>query len=150
VRHYVFSLAIPMALVACAGPRAATTTVSAASVHPTPSSESAPAQPSEPEAAPARPDAPPGEVACRFTRPLDGKTELYLEWAGKEASGTLRTVAPSGVVHDRKVHAEHYKDKIIVDDPNSDDLVVHLAILKGSGPKARILVGDESAWSTCE
>jgi hypothetical protein len=113
-------------------------------------SEPAPAA-EEPAAAartaPAR-ENPPGQLVCSTTRTLAGTTELWLEWVGPEATGTLRTTAPSGVVHEQKVRAERYEGKVIVDDVASTDLAVHTAVMKGK----RIFLGDaETAdWSNCD
>lgn len=153
VRSSAIFLAISLGLVACAPPRASTTTVNAAAV---PSSEAAepsaasataePAPQAAKEAPPPALDAPPGQLVCKTTRPLEGTTELYLEWSGGEAKGTLRTIAPSGLVHEQKVQAERYQGRIIVDDLGSTDLAVHAAVVKGE----RILFETATDWAACE
>ena len=146
MRLTLIFLTISVGLVACGTPRAATTTVNAAALpsEPAPSAE----EPAPAAAPPRARENPPGQLVCSTTRTLAGTTELWLEWVGPEAIGTLRTTAPSGLVHEQKVRAERYEGKVIVDDVASTDVAVHTAVLKGK----RILLGDDETpdWSTCD
>ncbi len=135
-----------LGVVACGTPRAATTTVNAAAVPTEPPAAVKEAAPASVDDKPARQN-PPGELVCAATRQLSGTTELWLEWSGGEAKGTLRTIAPSGMVHEQKVRAERYEGKVIVDDINSTDLAVHTAVLADK----RILLGDSNpGWASCD
>lgn len=145
------------AMVGCAPPRTASTTVTAAEV-----SSDSEAQP-EPREAPRPPamdraDTPPetvpapaGHRVCRSQSPLEGTIELYLDWEGSEAKGTLRTIAPSGAVTDRRVRAERHQKLIVADDPSSIDLAVHAAIVGERNGKYYMRAGESSqAWTVCE
>jgi hypothetical protein len=93
----------------------------------------------ESEPAAAASDAPSGDLVCRASSP-DGRTELYLTWAGTDATGVLRTIGPSGAVTDTRVRAERNKSAIIVDESSSTDLAVHLATVVTDNGKRRIRV----------
>ncbi len=145
MRLSLIFLTISMGVVACGTPRAATTTVNAAAVTTEPATTEK--ETTSPPRAEARPESPGGQLVCTTTRSLDGTTELWLDWNGSEATGMLRRIAPSGMVHEQKVRAERYEGKVIVDDINSTDLAVHTAVMKDK----RILLGDSNpGWSNCE
>ena len=143
VRTRIFQLTVAAALlstsalVACAPPRTeSTTTLTAAEVAP---------------AAKEAPPPPDGQLVCRSTSVAEGTTELYLEWKGSAAKGTLRRVAPSGETHVQKVQAERYKGMIVADDTLSTDLAIHAATIREHNGKQRIRLGDaKQGWSVCE
>ena len=139
-------------LVACATPKAGSTSITSADAPAAEqSSSSAPSEKiSEKAAAPAAVDAPEGELVCR-TASNDGTSELYLTWTGNEARGTLRTIAPSGAVTDLKVRAERNNARIIADDVGSTDLVSHAAVVAEQNGKRRIRLEEmgSARWATC-
>src|SRR5262245_4808872 len=96
-------------LIACA-PRTATTTTTAADVSIPASRKEAGAH--EKRAAQEAAD---GQLECRTKSNAEGTTELYLDWNGSSARGTLRHVAPSGNVSLQNVRAERHKGAIIAD-----------------------------------
>jgi hypothetical protein len=92
-----------------------------------------------------------GELVCRAKTQLEGTVELYLDWKNGSAKGIVRRVAPSGEVHITKVNAEKYKEAIIADDPRSQDLVVHAAMVQMHNGKNHIRLGDwHQAWTPCQ
>jgi hypothetical protein len=130
----------------CAGAQSAQTAVTAADVP-------APAVPVEREAtaeptAPA-PEALPGVLACRTKNDIGETAELWLEWDGKSAKGTIRRVAPSGMVYLQRVEAERYKNQIIADDPNVVDLAIHAAWIGEKDGKQYMRIGDQP-FLACE
>jgi hypothetical protein len=131
--------------VACAPTQTASTTTTAADL-PSPSRSDAP---STREAADA--DGPEGQLACKSRSMAEGKAELYLDWNGSSARGTLRREAPSGMVSVQNIRAERYKGMVIADDTLSTDLVVHAATLREHNGKKYIRLGDyKQAWLACE
>lgn len=95
--------------------------------------------------------APKGKLVCRTHNCVDGTTELYLDWDGKVASGTLRTTAPSGMVYEKKVRAERYQGTIVVDEPSGTDLAEHAAMVVEQSGKLHMRVGAPGqAVSACE
>jgi hypothetical protein len=103
----------------------------------------------KPEAS--RAEAPPGELACRATSPVDGTSELFLVWEEGAAKGVLRKVAPSGEKSAQKVRAERYDGMIVADDPHEKDLTVHAALVRPIKGKAHMRVGGaDQPWSACE
>jgi hypothetical protein len=96
-------------------------------------------------------DAPRGQLVCRTKSLVDGTSELYLEWNAEGATGTLRRVAPSGMVYVQPVKAQRYKTMILVDEPSSEDLVTHAAVVASQNGKQHMRVGDaDQRWTTCE
>jgi hypothetical protein len=88
---------------------------------------------------------------CRTQRPLEGTTELYLDWSGDVARGSLRRTSASGNVSELRVEGERHGATVVLDDPTSDDLVVHAATLRTEDGKQRIQLGDwHQPWSACE
>ncbi|MDB4945058.1 MAG: hypothetical protein JWP97_4592 [Labilithrix sp.] len=143
-------------LVGCGGaaPEAAAkapAATTAADVHgPAPASAEA-AGAAEQASAPS--DAPPGRLVCRTTNAVDGTSELYLEWEGKEATGTLRQTTQSGMVHNQRVTAEREGNVILVDDPREhDDLVTHTAVLQQNGGSLQMRLGRgmSGTWGKCD
>ena len=155
--------------VACSGARvvAAGTTTTAADVASAPPSEAttepAPAAPAAREsAAPQLPqnplaaeaDAPApvaGQLVCRTKSAVDGTTEVFLEWNGSSATGTVRRQAPSGMVYVQRVKAERAASLIIVDEPSNEDLMSHAAVIGKQDGKTLMRVGGAgAAWTACE
>lgn len=144
-------VAFVVGLVGCASAgQSGSTTMTAASV----SSSAAPAgeegsESTPPHEAAARDESPreelPGQLVCRTKSRDDGATELRLEWKGNSATGTLRTIAPSGEQSVRHVTAQHYQSAIIVDDEGEQDLVSHAAVVAPSGGKQVMRVGARTA-----
>ncbi len=93
---------------------------------------------------------PPGQLVCRAT--ADGNAhQIFLEWNGDTAKGTLRTSTPSGMVRQEPIRAERYKARIIIDDPNSDDLAVHKATLVDGRKGKQLQMGDHThGWTQCD
>jgi hypothetical protein len=147
---------------------AAGTTTTAADV--------ASASPSEAMTAPAAPDAPAaresastelpqnplaagveapasalGQLVCRTTGAVDGTTEVFLDWTGSSATGTLRRQSPSGMVYVQRVKAERAASLIIVDEPSNEDLMTHAAVIGKQDGKTLMRVGGAgSPWTACE
>lgn len=148
----ILALAAATALAACASPRAtSTTTLTAAEAR---DSEPA-AREATPETAPAAPaaavPAPAGQLVCRTKDAFGVTSELFLEWKGDAATGVIRSTAPSGVVSERRVRGERYKDTIVLDDPGQTDLVTHAAVLRSHAGKQHVRLADAGdAWSACE
>ena len=95
--------------------------------------------------------APAGKLVCRTHNCVDGTTELFLDWDGKVASGTLRTTAPSGMIYEKKVRAERYQGTIVVDEPSCTDLAEHAAMVVEQSGKLHMRVGAPGqAVSACE
>lgn len=93
-------------------------------------------------------DRPAGNLVCRVINDAGSKAELFLQWEGNEAHGVLREIAPSGMVHEKKVRAERHRGMVIADDIFEKDLVVHAAVVAERGGKKVMKVDD--AWSTCQ
>jgi hypothetical protein len=114
------------------------------------------ASPTVPEAAPAAETeapapAPPGQLVCRTKSVVDGTTEVFLEWNGSSAKGTLRREAPSGMVYVQRVQAERAASLIIVDEPSNEDLMSHAAVIgKQDGKTLMRLGGAGQPWTPCE
>jgi hypothetical protein len=146
-------------LVGCApsAKTASTTTMTAADVSSSPSSASSSSLPEDlptsreatPAAAASKGEELPGEIVCRTSNRDTGTTELRLEWKGSEATGTIRTVAPSGETTTQRIQAERYRGMIVIDDPNNVDLAVHAAIVAPSNGKQAMRVGS-GMFATCE
>jgi hypothetical protein len=148
---------VASAFVACAPARAAeatapTTTTGAEVSSASPeASEPAPAPASREASNAVDGDAPRGQLVCRTKSLVDGTSELYLEWNAEGATGTLRRVAPSGMVYVQPVKAQRYKTMILVDEPSSEDLVTHAAVVASQNGKQHMRVGDaDQRWTTCE
>lgn len=92
---------------------------------------------------------PSGQLVCRAN--ADGNAhQIFLEWNGDTAKGTLRTSTPSGMVRQEPIRAERYKARIIIDDPNSDDLAVHKATLVDGRKGKELQMGDHThGWTQC-
>lgn len=94
---------------------------------------------------------PPGQLVCRAKSAVEGTSELYLEWNGEVAKGFVRRVVPSGMVYVQPVRAERFNSAIIADDPNTVDLVTHVAVVGHQDGKKYMRVGDRhQAWVLCE
>ncbi len=95
------------------------------------------------------PAAPTGQLVCRAT--ADGNAhQIFLEWNGDTAKGTLRTSTPSGMVRLEPIKAERYKARIIIDDPTSEDLAVHKATLVEDRKGKQLQMGDHTQpWTQC-
>lgn len=136
--------------VASASPSEATTEVAPA----TPAvRESASTQlPQNPLAAEAEAPAPAaGQLVCRTTGAVDGTTEVFLEWTGSSATGTVRRHSPSGMVYVQRVKAERAASLIIVDEPSNEDLMNHAAVIGKQDGKTLMRVGGAgSPWTACE
>ncbi|AKV01444.1 hypothetical protein AKJ09_08107 [Labilithrix luteola] len=134
---------------------ASSTTMTAADVSSPSVAESTESAPDSREAAPpanvteAKLEELPGQVACRTSNRDDGTNELRLEWSGTSATGTMRTIAPSGEITTQRVNAERYRGAIIVDEPGQQDLVSHVAIVMPTNGKQAMRVGS-GAYVTCE
>jgi hypothetical protein len=103
---------------------------------------------SESEAAGSAEAAPPGQLVCRTKSIVDGTTELYLDWKGTSAKGTLRRSAPSGMVYVQRVEAERADSLIIVDEPENQDLMNHAAVVGKQDGKT--LMRTNGTWTPCE
>jgi hypothetical protein len=147
------------ALVACAPPYTASTTITAAEIPAR--TEAAPPAAAPVAVAPvavadeapstAPTEAPPGKLVCKTKSAVDGTTELFLAWSGAEAKGALRRVAPSGMAYLTPVRAQRHRSIIIVDEPNELDLMTHAALVTTQGGKQLMqLGGGDHVWSTCE
>ena len=139
-------------LVGCASSAktAGTTSTTAADV--ASSTSSSEAAPSSREASPgssSKPEELPGQVVCKTSNRDDGSTELRLEWKGNAATGTIRTIAPSGETTVQRIKAEKYRGMIIVDEPGQEDLVLHAAVVAPSNGKQAMRVGS-GMYTTCE
>ncbi len=96
-------------------------------------------------------DTPAGQLACRTNSIHNGTSELYLDWHGQAATGVLRRIAPSGMVYVDRVRAERYNGAIIVDPPESLDLMDHAAVIGRQNGKQFMRVGDtRQAWVACD
>jgi hypothetical protein len=141
--------------VANASPTEATAATPAAEAAPAPPAvrESASAQlPQNPLGAEADSPAPAaGQLVCRTTGAVDGTTEVFLEWTGNSATGTLRRHSPSGMVYVQRVKAERAASLIIVDEPSNEDLMNHAAVIGKQDGKTLMRVGGAgAAWTACE
>ena len=95
--------------------------------------------------------APPGQLVCRTKSVVDGTTEVFLEWNGSSAKGTLRREAPSGMVYVQRVQAERAASLIIVDEPSNEDLMSHAAVIgKQDGKTLMRIGGAGQPWTPCE
>jgi hypothetical protein len=140
-------------LVGCAskGSAASTTTMTAADVQSTKSSttELAPTSREASSASAAKQEELPGQLVCKTSHRDDGTKELRLEWNGSTATGTIRTIAPSGETSVQRVTAERYRGMIVVDEPGQQDLATHAAIVAPSNGKQAMRVGS-GMYTTCE
>ena len=140
-------------LVGCAskGSTASTTTMTAADVQSTKSSTEAAPAPVAREASSqsAKQEELPGQLVCKTSNRDTGTTELRLEWTGSSATGTIRTIAPSGETTVQRIKAEKYRGMIIVDEPGQEDLVSHAAMVAPSNGKQAMRVGS-GMYTTCE
>jgi len=148
-----------LSIVACATPKAGSTNITSADApaseaasmpSSSTSSSSSAAAPKEANAADA-PAAPEGTTLVCSAPTSDGTTELYLKWDGEEASGVVRTIAPSGSVSEQRVHAARYKGRIIADEPGNQDLVKHVAVVKEENGKKMIRIEEMASikWLDC-
>ncbi|MDB5213000.1 MAG: hypothetical protein JWO86_927 [Myxococcaceae bacterium] len=93
----------------------------------------------------------PGQLVCRTKSAVDGTTEVFLEWTGSSAKGTLRRQAPSGMVYVQRVKAERADSLVIVDEPDNEDLMNHAAVIgKQDGKTLMRIGGAGQAWTACE
>lgn len=152
----MIAMALGAGITACASAGAPAvavpTTVTAAELSSSSTSSSA----ASPADIPSREVSPPaeasaGKLVCRTHNSVDGTAELYLDWDGKVASGTIRTTAPSGMVYEKKVRAERYQGTIVVDEPSGTDLAEHAAMVVEQTGKLHMRVGAPGqAVSACE
>lgn len=92
-----------------------------------------------------------GTLVCRTKSASDGMIELYVDAPGDVAKGTLRRVAPSGIVYLRAVRTERYKGTVYADEPSQTDLVAHAAVVAHDGDKLYMKAGDAKAlWHPCQ
>ena len=92
-----------------------------------------------------------GQLVCRTKGAVDGTTEVFLEWTGSSATGTLRRQAPSGMVYVQRVRAERADSLIIVDEPSNEDLMSHAAVIgKQDGKTLMRTGGPGQPWTACE
>jgi hypothetical protein len=126
----------------------AATTTTAADVSSASPTEAAPAaEAADTAVAPALP----GQLVCRTKGAVDGTTEVFLEWNGNSAKGTLRRQAPSGMVYVQRVQAERADSLIIVDEPSNEDLMSHAAVIgKQDGKTLMRIGGAGQPWTACE
>lgn len=128
--------------VACAAPNAVSTTE-------TTSAEIPAAR--ESGRAPIAGERPAGQLVCRASSIHEGSIEVYLDWKGTSASGTLRRKTLAGNVVEQKLHAERMKGAIIADDVESQDLVVHAAMIREHKGHTYVRLGDwKQGWTACE
>ena len=94
---------------------------------------------------------PAGQLVCRATSIHQGTIEVYLDWKGTSASGTLRRKMLSGNITEQKLHAEHVKGAIVADDVMSQDLVVHAAMIREHKGHTYVRLGDwKQGWTPCD
>jgi hypothetical protein len=64
----------------------------------------------------------------------------------------IRSVAPSGMVSERRVHGERAAGgAVVLDDPGQTDLVTHAAVLATHAGKRHVRLADAGdAWSACD
>jgi hypothetical protein len=144
-------LALVSVLAGCAASQTATTTITAADL-PLPAAREVAPSTTE-QGADERPAAeiPKGELVCRAKSPLVGTIELYVDGAGEEASASLRTIAPSGVITLERLRAHRHKGLVFADDPAQTDLVVHAATVAPHDGKKMIRLGEPGqTWASCE
>jgi hypothetical protein len=93
--------------------------------------------------------APAGSLYCTAT--TDGSTrELYLDWKGDKANGTLRTSNAKGVVQEEAVRAERTKARVVIADPAKPDATARKATIVLKGDAKKIQVGDgKQPWTSC-
>ena len=145
-------------IVACSPVHTTAATTTTAADVPSASPADAPSLPAPREAAPApeaEADVPapalPGQLVCRAKDVVAGTTEVFLEWSGKSATGTLRREAPSGMVYVQRVQAERADSLIIVDEPGNEDLMSHAAVIgKQDGKTLMRIGGAGQPWMPCE
>ncbi len=95
-------------------------------------------------------DRPAGQLVCRATSIHEGTIEVYLEWKGTSASGTLRRKTLAGDIQEQKLHAERMKGAIVADDVMSRDLVVHAAMIREHKGHTYVRLGDwKQGWTPC-
>jgi hypothetical protein len=138
--------------VANASPTEATTVTAAAPAPPAVRESASTQLPQNPLGAEADSPAPAaGQLVCRTTGAVDGTTEVFLEWTGTSATGTLRRHSPSGMVYVQRVKAERAASLIIVDEPSNEDLMNHAAVIGKQDGKTLMRVGGAgAAWTACE
>jgi hypothetical protein len=154
-KHLFFSPSLALLLgalassVACAPARPAESAPPAAAPSEDATMPAKTAEPAPQQEAANEPPTPSGQLVCQAS--ADGnKEQLYLEWEGDMAKGTLRTFTQSGKVRYEPVRAERYKARIVIDDPESTDLAVHKATLVDSSKGKQIQIGDYNApWTKC-
>jgi hypothetical protein len=138
-------------LIGCAGSQAAATGPATTTGAELP-------RPASAEASPAAAASLPGQLACRTKGP-SGLTELFLDWNGDSAKGTLHSVTPSGMVYDTRVTAERGDNGlVIVDEPGNSDLVCHAAVIVPQNGKKHMRLGgphgsheaSTQPWLDCE
>lgn len=94
---------------------------------------------------------PAGQLVCRASSVHEGQIEVYLDWKGTSASGTLRRKTLAGDVSEQKLHAERMKGAIIADDVMSQDLVVHAAMIREHKGHTYVRLGDwKQGWTPCD
>lgn len=144
------SLAIAsLALTACASSSTTgSTSLTAADVSAMPDSR----EPVGSEAAAQPPKAEiPSDVLCRAKDAFGVVNELSITWTSAGGAGFLRRITPSGMEETLRVRAERYRDLVIADAPNEEDLMNHLAVVGRHKGKLHMRVGGTSpAWVPCD
>lgn len=96
-------------------------------------------------------DKPAGQLVCRATSIHEGVIEVFLDWKGTGASGTLRRKSVAGDISEVKLHAERMKGAIVADDVMSQDLVVHAAMIREHKGHTYVRLGDwKQGWTPCD
>jgi hypothetical protein len=147
----IFSTGGAAVLTGCSAPR---TTSSASITAAEVSTTTTPATPPNDDAPAAAAEAEefPGQLVCRTKSLTDGTAELFLDWKGATAMGTLRRVAPSGMIYVQRVQAERAGTLIVADATCGEtDLVTHTAMITQQNGKQLMRLGDGNRpWSACE
>lgn len=138
------------ALFACASPPATSSpSLTAADVSEMPSSREPVG--SEGAAQPVDRAGPRNDVICRAKDAFGVVNELSITWTSAGGAGFLRRTTPSGMQEELRVRAERYRDLVIADAPNEEDLMSHLAVVGRHKGKLHMRVGGTSpAWVPCE
>lgn len=88
-----------------------------------------------------------GQLVCKTKDAFGVVTELYAEGD----KGTLRSLAPSGNVEEKRLKIERLGNVIFADEPSSEDLAVHAVTLRHAEGKTFLRQGDwNQAWSACQ
>ena len=95
--------------------------------------------------------APKGVLVCKANSVQEGSIEVWLDWKGTSATGTLRRRTLAGDVSDTELTAGKMRGTIVADDVHSQDLVVHAAMLHDHKGRQYVRLGDwKQGWTPCE